>query len=194
VYIRFGQPDHQSWSDYLVFETDEKVARVKNRLNTIAGEALEEVYRSKHIHGQSQSSYGYGVQSATTEIKGMPTFPIPSRRSVMADGSELGFKWEVWIYAEVAGGIEITFLDPTGKRLYDYAPVPPNSVNYALWVSLAPENVVARVTNRTPSIRWIFICIRQIFGMKRGRGWRFIWECRLTSWAGKNGMVLFMLL
>ncbi|MCZ6634214.1 MAG: hypothetical protein O7G87_12480, partial [bacterium] len=150
VYIRFGHPDHQSWSDYLVFETDEKVARVKNRLNAIAGEALEEVYRSKHVHGQSQS--GYGVEFAIAEIKGMPTFPIPSRRSVMANGSELGYKWEVWIYAEVAGGIEVTFLDPTGKGLYDYAPVPPNSINHALWSSLAPENVVARVANRTPSI------------------------------------------
>ena len=29
VYIRFGHPDHRSWSDHLVFETNAKVIRVK---------------------------------------------------------------------------------------------------------------------------------------------------------------------
>ena len=32
VYVRFGHPDHRSWSDHLVFETNAKVIRVKNRL------------------------------------------------------------------------------------------------------------------------------------------------------------------
>ncbi len=94
VYIRLGHPDHQSWSDYLVFETDEKVVKVKNRLNMMAANALEEVMPSKHVHGQSSSSYGYGAGPETAELRGVPTFPVPRRRSVMRDGSELGYKWE----------------------------------------------------------------------------------------------------
>ena len=152
VYIRLGHPDHQSWSDYLVFETDEKVAKVKNRLNMMAANALEEVSPSKHVHGQSSSSYGYGVGAETAELRGVPTFPIPRRRSVMLDGSELGYKWESWIYAEVGGGIEITFLDPTGSGFFDFAPIPPNSPNQALWSRMAPETIVARVVSHTPSV------------------------------------------
>ncbi|MYD59728.1 MAG: GWxTD domain-containing protein [Gemmatimonadetes bacterium] len=152
VYIRLGHPDHQSWSDYLVFETDEKVAKVKNRLNMMAANALEEVSPSKHIHGQSRSSYGFGVGPETSELRGVPTFPIPRRRSVMLDGSELGYKWESWIYAEVGGGIEITFLDPTGSGFFDFAPIPPNSPNHALWSRMAPETVVAQVVSQSPSV------------------------------------------
>ncbi len=152
VYIRLGHPDHQSWSDYLVFETDEKVAKVKNRLNMMAANALEEVSPSKHIHGQSRSSYGFGVESETSELRGVPTFPIPRRRSVMLDGSELGYRWESWIYAEIGGGIEVTFLDPTGSGFFDFAPVPPNSPNHALWSRMAPETVVAQVVSQTPSV------------------------------------------
>ena len=152
VYIRLGHPDHQSWSDYLVFETEEKVAKVKNRLNMMAANALEEVSPSKHIHGQSRSSYGFGVESETSELRGVPTFPVPRRRSVMRDGSELGYKWESWIYAEIGGGIEITFLDPTGSGFFDFAPIPPNSPNHALWSRMAPETVVAQVVSQSPSV------------------------------------------
>ena len=63
-----------------------------------------------------------------------------------------GYKWESWIYADIAGGIEITFLDPTGNGFFDFAPIPPNSPNHALWTRLAPEKVVAQVVNRTPSV------------------------------------------
>ena len=177
----------QSWSDYLVFETDEKVAKVKNRLNMMAANALEEVAPSKHIHGQSRSSYGFGVESETSELRGVPTFPIPRRRSVMLDGSELGYKWESWIYAEIGGGIEITFLDPTGSGFFDFAPIPPNSPNHALWSRMAPETVVARVVSQrlrfmctiTGAILWIFICTRQISANLSARQlWRRIWVCQ----------------
>ena len=152
VYIRLGHPDHRTWSDYLVFETDEKVAKVKNRLNMLAANALDEVLPTKHVHGQSSSSYGYGAGPETAELRGVPTFPVPRRRSVMRDGSELGYRWESWIYADIGGGIEITFLDPTGSGFFDFAPIPPNSPNHALWSRLAPEKVVAQVVSRTPSV------------------------------------------
>ena len=152
VYVRFGAPDHISWSDNLVFETDPKVAKVKNRLNNLASQALEEVQPTKHLHGSSDRSFGYGAEAETAEIRGRPTFPIPMRTSVMNDGSELGYKWESWIYANIGEGFEITFLDPTGEGMYDYAPIPPNSRYWTLWRQLAPETIVAQVTHKTPSI------------------------------------------
>ncbi|MBT4136638.1 MAG: hypothetical protein HOE48_01925, partial [Candidatus Latescibacteria bacterium] len=88
----------------------------------------------------------------TAEIKGRPTFPIPQRTSVMNDGSELNYKWESWIYADIGEGFEITFLDQEGDGVYDFAPVPSDSRHRSLWQRLAPEMVVAQVTNRTPSV------------------------------------------
>jgi GWxTD domain-containing protein len=152
VYIRFGAPDHRSWSDNLVFETDAKVAKVKNRLNNLAYDALEEVQANKHIHGSSDLAFGMGTGPETAEIRGRPTFPLPQRMSVMNDGSELNYKWESWIYTGIGEGFEITFLDQVGDGIYDFAPVPPNSRHWALWQQLAPETVVARVTNKTPSV------------------------------------------
>jgi hypothetical protein len=135
-----------------VFETDPKVAKVKNRLNNLAYQALEEVQPSKHLHGSSDRAFGYGAGPETSDIRGRPTFPIPMRTSVMNDGSELNYKWESWIYANIGEGFEITFLDPTGEGLFDFAPMPPNSRHWALWRQLAPETIVAKVTNRTPSV------------------------------------------
>ncbi|MCZ6636097.1 MAG: GWxTD domain-containing protein, partial [bacterium] len=152
VYIRLGHPDHRSRADRLVFETDPEVVKVKNRLNVIAERGMEEILASKHSFGQTTAAYGYGVGPQTSDIKGMPTFPLPNRKTWMPDGTELGYKWESWIYAQVGGGIEVTFLDLTGKGFYDYAIPPPNSRNYKLWQRLAPEAVVARVTNQTPSV------------------------------------------
>ena len=43
VYIRFGHPDHRSWSDYLVFETDKKVTKVKKTGATSSGRVDFEV-------------------------------------------------------------------------------------------------------------------------------------------------------
>lgn len=152
VYIRFGEPDHRSWSDNLVFETDPQVLKVKNRLNNLAADALEEVQSSKHVQGSPNTTFGLRAAPETAEIKGRPTFPIPQRTSVMNDGSELNYKWESWIYTGIGEGFEITFLDQEGDGVYDFAPVPFDSRHRSLWQRLAPEMIVAQVTHKTPSV------------------------------------------
>lgn len=152
VFIRFGAPDHRSWSDNLVFETDANVVKVKNRLNNLAHDALEEVQPNKHIHGSSDRAFGYGAGPETAEIRGRPTFPIPQRTSVMNDGSELNYKWESWIYSGIGDGFEITFLDRDGDGVFEFAPIPSGSRHWALWQRLAPENVVAMITQKAPSV------------------------------------------
>ncbi|MDP6037411.1 MAG: GWxTD domain-containing protein, partial [Candidatus Latescibacteria bacterium] len=111
VYVRFGHPDHRSWSDHLVFETDRKVIRVKNRLMDMAHDALDEVMPS----GASLSAETFaGGLAVTPEIRGIPVFPMPHQGSVFKDGASLNYKWETWVYADVGEGIEITFLDALG--------------------------------------------------------------------------------
>lgn len=151
VYIRFGHPDHRSWSDHLVFETNAKVIRVKNRLMDLAGQALHEIAPTTSL--QAESSYGSNtVLRVTPEVRGLPIFPMPHQGALFRDGASLNYKWETWIYAHIGEGIEVTFLDALGNFDFQF-PLPPiDSPNRLLWQHLAPEAVVARVVNRTPSV------------------------------------------
>lgn len=149
IYIRFGAPDHQSWSDFLVFETKPEVAKVKNRINNLAHNALLEVVPPRHLHSSSVTGGSGGQVSA--DVRGIPTFPLPRRTTLMRDGVETGYEWESWIYGNVGGGIEITFIDEIGKGFYKFARTPPGSPNHLLWQQLAPETVVGRIVSETPS-------------------------------------------
>ena len=149
VYIRFGAPDHQSWSDFLVFETKPAVAKVKKRINHLAHDALLEILPPRHLHGASVT-IGGGRQ-VSSDVRGIPTFPLPRRTTIMSDGVETGYEWESWIYGNVGGGIEVTFIDEIGKGFYAFAQTPPGSPNRLLWQSLAPETVVGRIVNKQPS-------------------------------------------
>lgn len=151
VYIRFGHPDHRSWSDHLVFETNAKVIRVKNRLMDLAGQALHEIAPTTSL--QAESSYGSNtVLRVTPEVRGLPIFPMPHQGALFRDGASLNYKWETWIYAHIGEGIEVTFLDALGNFDFQFPQPPIDSPNRLLWQHLAPEAVVARVVNRTPSV------------------------------------------
>ena len=151
VYIRFGHPDHRSWSDHLVFETNAKVIRVKNRLMDLAGQALHEIAPTTSL--QAESSYGSNtVLRVTPEVRGLPIFPLPHQGALFRDGASLNYKWETWIYAHIGEGIEVTFLDALGNFDFQFPQPPIDSPNRLLWQHLAPEAVVARVVNRTPSV------------------------------------------
>ncbi len=151
VYIRFGHPDHRSWSDHLVFETHAKVIRVKNRLMDLAGNALHEIVPT--MSSLRAESFGAGTAlRVTPEVRGLPIFPLPHQGALFRDGASLNYKWETWIYAHIGEGFEVTFLDALGNFDFQF-PLPPiDSPNRLLWQHLAPEAVVARVVNRTPSV------------------------------------------
>ena len=151
VYVRFGHPDHRSWSDHLVFETNAKVIRVKNRLMDLAGNALHEIVPTTSL--QIESSLGAStVMKVTPEVRGLPIFPLPHQGALFRDGASLNYKWETWIYAHIGEGFEVTFLDALGNFDFQFPQPPIDSPNRLLWLHLAPEAVVARVVNRTPSV------------------------------------------
>ena len=63
--------------------------------------------------------------------------------------------WETWIYADAAGGIEITFTDEIGSGAYDYAPMPPNQGDISIGETTslsrhAPHSVYRRAARVTP--------------------------------------------
>lgn len=146
VYIRLGHPDHRSWSTNLVFETNPSVVRVKNRLNDRAGSALSEIIPSdlNLVGGLFQSV-------SLQEIRGFPIFPVPTPGDLLSGQPSLNARWELWIYARVAGGIEITFVDYLGTGVYDFARVPEHSSYAQLWLQIAPETVFHRAISDNPS-------------------------------------------
>lgn len=147
IYIRFGHPDHQTWSDNVVFETDSDVAHVKTRLNTRATEALHEIV--------PPSSFVSGTErglSASADIRGIPTFPLPRGASTFNDGAATTYAWESWIYTEVGGGIELTFTDRLRNGTFDFVEPPVGTVFTPLWEEMAPATVTGRVIEETPSV------------------------------------------
>jgi GWxTD domain-containing protein len=147
LYVRFGKPDHTSSTDFLVFETDPNVAKVKNRLNAQAHNGLLEVMPAQNLGPRIGGAFG-----STVEIRGIPTFPLPRRTTIFTDGVESGYKWESWIYGHLAGGFEVTFIDEIGKGFYEYAEPPPGSRYPLLWRQMSPAVVVGRIASRTPSV------------------------------------------
>ena len=136
VYIRFGHPEHRSWSDHLVFETNEAVLRVKNRLNN--------VIQGMGIDHEADTAWEYDVINTSErnvhdgmerEVRGHPAFPV-----------NFG-KWESWIYPYVGGGIEVAFTDEMGIYDFDFAQPPSQR-----WRSFSPQLAVERVRSRTPSV------------------------------------------
>ncbi len=151
VYIRFGHPDHRSWSDHLVFETDKDVVKVKNRLSNLAFDALDEVVPTGFYNGAE--SFGNNMfRAEMAEVRGFPIFPLPHQGSVFRDGASLNSKWESWIYAHIGDGFEVTFHDALGDYDFEFPMPPVNSPNYRLWQHLAPETVVGRAIQKAPSV------------------------------------------
>lgn len=147
VYIRFGHPDHRSWSGNIVFETDPDVTRVKNRLNDRTFRIRHEIIPDDLRHGGE----GLFPSRDLGEIRGLPVFPVPHTGSQFRDGASLDARWECWIYADVDGGIELSFVDYTGSGRFDFARVPMSSSNVHIWEELAPETVFVKAISPEPS-------------------------------------------
>lgn len=151
VYIRFGHPDHRSWSDHLVFETDKHVVKVKNRLTNLAFDAIDEVVPTGFYQGAE--AFGTNMfRAEMAEVRGFPIFPLPHQGSLFRDGASLNSKWESWIYGHIGEGFEVTFHDALGDYDYQFPLPPAMSPNYRLWQYLAPETVVGRAVKRSPSV------------------------------------------
>ena len=132
VYIRFGHPEHRTWSDHMIMETDPAVVSVKKRINERVLNkpgAIEELENTSFI---GTSSLG---------VWGRPIFPIENLS-----------KWEAWIYTEVNGGIEVAFVDNVVNFSYDYPELPTYTDLREFWRDRSAFTVVETAISKAPSI------------------------------------------
>ena len=111
VYVRYGRPDHIGSSEDIRFETHPGVLAVKERLMNQAGEALQHLLLSRRIINSYGREAGMDDLKTLSTILGYPVYPV---RGV----------WEYWIYTNVGGGVEVTFVQEYTPGPYKYAKMP----------------------------------------------------------------------
>ena len=149
VYVRFGEPDHRSRSDWMNFQQSVDVHRVKEAL-------------AMQIHGAGEvASWGdILVAFPVRSIRGpqdLDGFTAPAYRPVLANEMDTStVPWESWVYVNdgAGGGMEVTFTDEMLNGSFDYAP-PPVDVDIdirklAAFNRLSPRNVSMRTAARYP--------------------------------------------
>ncbi len=149
VYVRFGEPDHRSRSDWMNFQQSVDVHRVKEAL------AIQ-------IHGAGEVA-SWGDILVSFPVRSIPVdselggFMAPAYRPVLANEMDTStVPWESWVYVNdgVGGGMEVTFTDEMLNGAFDYAP-PPVDVDIdirklAAFNRLSPRNVSMRTAARYP--------------------------------------------
>lgn len=149
VYVRFGDPDHRSRSDWKDFQQSVDVHRVKEAL------AIQ-------IHGAAEVATWGDILVAfpVRSIRGpqdLDGFTAPAYRPVLANEMDTStVPWESWVYVNngVGGGMEVTFTDEMLNGNFDFAP-PPVDVDIdirklAAFNRLSPRNVSMRTAARYP--------------------------------------------
>ena len=149
VYVRFGEPDHRSRSDWKDFQQSVEVYRVKEAL------AIQ-------IHGAAEVANWGDILVAfpVRSIRGpqdLDGFTAPAYRPVLANEMDTStVPWESWVYVNngVGGGMEVTFTDEMLNGNFDFAP-PPVDVDIdirklAAFNRLSPRNVSMRTAARYP--------------------------------------------
>ena len=111
VYVRYGRPDHVSSSEDIRFETDPGVLAVKDRLINQAGEALSHLLLSRRMVNFFAGEAGMDDAKTLSTVLGYPVYPV---RGI----------WEYWIYTNVGGGVEVTFVQKFPLGPYEYAEMP----------------------------------------------------------------------
>ena len=142
IYVRFGEPDHRSRSDWQNFQQTIAVQRVKEKLAADLGYPGDETYL-----------VSFPVRSQPIDYGG---FKAPTYSPIMAHGEDPSMvPWESWVFAGVAGGMEVTFTDELQNGTFDYAPSPVDVDidirKLAAFNRMSPRNVSHRAAVRTPN-------------------------------------------
>lgn len=150
VYVRFGEPDHRSRSNWVNFQQSLEVQRVKEAL---AGQ----------IHGAADVA-SWGDILVAFPVRSIPEghdfggFMAPAYRPVIANGADESMvPWESWVYVNngAGGGMEVTFTDEMLNGKFDFAPPPVDADidigKLATFNRLSPRNVSMRAAARYPN-------------------------------------------
>lgn len=150
MYVRFGEPDHRSRSDWVNFQQSLEVQRVKETF-------------ARQLHGAStDTSWGdilvaFPVRSIR-EGHDFGGFMAPAYRPVIANRpDESMVPWECWVYVYngAGGGMEVTFTDERLTGKFDFAPTPVDVDidirKLAMYNRFSPQNVSMRAAARMPN-------------------------------------------
>lgn len=152
AYIRYGDPDHISRSGDIRLEQHPVVVAVKQRLIDRAGsagvalaqersDAVGAMMRQRGSAFEEESEDAHRQQDPSATVLGWPVYPVP------VDG-----RWEYWIYAGVAGGIEVTFVQRQFPGPFEYPEIPMGIGDHArIWQDMHPEIVLQQVAVQRPS-------------------------------------------
>ena len=166
VFVRYGEPDWNSNWKQINAQVPLKVQRVQERLAfQLYGKRghdmnfIGPVYPIRSDRSAeralSQSVWGSSHQplSGPEEIDVGLTYYKPVTTSM--DYSKVG--WEVWIYADIANGLEVVFTDELYSGIYDYAPEPtPDGydLNELAMQRMGPmRSLMSRLPNLAPGAR-----------------------------------------
>ncbi len=150
IYVRFGEPDHRSRSDWVNFQQSLEVQRVKESI-------------ARQLHGAPMdTSWGdilvaFPVRSIR-EGHDFGGFMAPAYRPVIANRpDESMVPWESWVYVYngAGGGMEVTFTDERLTGKFDFAPAPVDVDidirRMAMFNRFSPKNVSMRAAARMPN-------------------------------------------
>ena len=127
----------------MVAVKDRLIARAGNAAISLAQDRLSAV-----ASGMSNPTSLLGNQDRANEPRtvdanfmGWPVYPIP-----------MDANWEYWIYTNVPGGIELTFVQPNYPGPLEYADMPLGTGSTSrIWQDLNPETVMASISLRRPT-------------------------------------------
>ena len=175
IYIRYGEPDHQTSSSDPNFQTSVEVDNVRERnLHGIYGTDVplsllspglpayplidpNEILNDPEYNRDMSNPFSTGT--TTEEEESSDSQDDPFEQNVQSPTSSLPGamnmqKWEEWVYTRVAGGLVITFHDRLGNGEYRYA-TPPSTTDLSMATVLqqyAPITQVGNAQRETPEL------------------------------------------
>ena len=133
VYIRYGEPDYRSSSREVKAQVPLKVQRVQELMahQLYGNEAISlnfvgPVYpiRNTRSVGETSRYSDQKLSKSFTESFDESNVGLEFYKPITASSDFSAHPWEVWIYTDVDGGLEIAFTDEYYSGRYGFAPVP----------------------------------------------------------------------
>lgn len=153
VFIRYGEPDYRSRSNYTQAVTDLAVQQIKEQMfadiyvqGLPAGELGGSVFPVRSLRGMMQRAVSDDARISSYRGEGRAVVHSFDDRSLVP--------WEAWVYVDIGGGFEVTFTDEHGTGHFDFAPMPTDYVpgirSLTRLQSYAPETVFRRAIDEMP--------------------------------------------
>jgi len=146
VYIRYGEPDYRSRYGFPNMLPPPAAEIVKERIAFEIGTAAQPDVRDSSPEGFFARSGAATYVPLSGQRLIEPVYPVVSEKSPIP--------WESWIYTDIGGGVEFTFIDIVRNGEFDFPP-PPSGGGMSMRALSAltrnhPAVVLLLVASQTP--------------------------------------------